>query len=66
MNNPGKEATVEEYLDKIAEEYEHDMQFFVSKKPHLNHEAQNLVNKLVSSIRVVTQNVDLLKKSLNK
>lgn len=66
MKDLGKEATVEEYLDEIAEEYEHDIQWFLSKKPYLNPDAQNLVNKLNSSIRVAIQNVELLKKSLNK
>ena len=66
MKDPDKEATIEEYLNEIAEEYEHDMQFILSKKPHLNRESQNLVNKLVSSIRVAIQNVDLVKKSLTK
>lgn len=66
MKDAGKEATVEEYLDKIAEEYEHDMQWLLSKKPYLNAEAQNSVNRLNSSIRVAIQDMELLKKCVKK
>lgn len=66
MKDVGKEATVEEYLDNIAEEYEHDMQWLLSKKSHLSAEAQNLVNRLNSSIRVAIQNIGLLRNSLTK
>lgn len=65
MNKSDKEITVKGYLDEISEEYEHDLQWLLSKKPHLKQEAQNLVNKLNASIRVAIQNIELLKKCIN-